>query len=248
LFQSEESTILKAFHDPQLAQRMPQEEREWRQSLQAGSRVDAVKRDNEHNLKRWAKATVVQVEDELIQVIFDNDSISNSLYFWWYSPELDRYDPHSKVEECRNDFSVGDIIDSHDGAKVWYASTIIGKQVIHETDDSSFTKLLVGFRIFDPSGEKTDDMGRRYIGWPNSFDEWINASSPRIQKYLTYAKNFEESKALLGRQLEETFEDQLDMLLYSKVPSKPVFGVIRNKCRSGLLVTLLNRLGQQGVF
>jgi hypothetical protein len=49
-------------------------------------------------------------------------------------------------------------------------------------------------------------------------------------------------------QLEETFEDQLDMLLYSKMPEKPVYGVIRQKCRSGLLVTLLNNLGASGVF
>ena len=49
---------------------------------------------------------------------------------------------------------VGDIIDSHDGAKVWYASTIIDKTVIQESDDMSYVKLLVGFRIFDESSEK----------------------------------------------------------------------------------------------
>ena len=183
LFQSEESTILKAFHDPQLAHRLPEEEKSWRLSLKAGSRLDAVKRDNEHNLNTWGKATVVNVEEELIQVIFDNDSLSNSYYFWWYSPELNRYDTQSKDEDWRQDLNVGDIIDSHDGSKVWYASTIISKQVVHETDDNSYTKLLVGFRIFDPAGEKIDDIGRRYIGWPTTFDEWINASSPRIQKF-----------------------------------------------------------------
>ena len=106
---------------------MPDEEKNWRQSLAIGAKVDAVKRDNEHNLKRWAKATVLNVEDELIQVGFENDSISNSIYFWWYSPELERYDTMSKDEEWRQELNVGDIIDAHDGAKMWYASTVISK-------------------------------------------------------------------------------------------------------------------------
>ena len=60
--------------------RLPEEERFWRQSLSVGSRVDAVKRDNEHNLKVWAKATVINVENDLIQLVFDNDSSLNSVY------------------------------------------------------------------------------------------------------------------------------------------------------------------------
>jgi hypothetical protein len=142
-----------------------------------------VKIDREHNLKVWAKGTVINVESELIQVQFENDQSINSAYFWWYSPDLDRYNSKSIDDEWRLKLEVGDIIDAHDGAKVWYASTIIDKTVIQESDDVFYIKLLVGFRIFDESGEKADDKGRRYIGWPAAFDEWINASSPRIQKY-----------------------------------------------------------------
>ena len=139
-----------------------------------------MKIDREHNLRVWAKATVICVEGELIQVQFDNDQSINSAYFWWYSPDLDRYNSKSIDDEWRLNLEEGDIVDSHDGAKVWYASTIIEKLVIQESDDNSYIKLLVGFRIFDESGEKQDDRGRRYIGWPSTFDEWINASSPRI--------------------------------------------------------------------
>ena len=38
-----------------------------------GSKLDAVKTDREHNLKVWAKATVINVEGELIQVQYEND-------------------------------------------------------------------------------------------------------------------------------------------------------------------------------
>lgn len=158
-----------------------------------------MKRDNEHNLKVWAKATVINVDGELIQVVFDNDSSFNSSYFWWYSPDLAVFNSKTQDDEWRLSLKEGDIVDSHDGAKVWYASTIIEKMVIQESNEREYTKLLVGFRIFDEQGEKQDDRARRYIGWPATFDEWINASSPRIQKYQSQAKTFEESKQLLGR-------------------------------------------------
>jgi hypothetical protein len=40
----------------------------------------------------------------------------------------------------------------------------------------------------------------------------------------------------------------MDMLLFSKDPKHPVFAVVRKKCKSALLVSLINRVGEQGSF
>jgi hypothetical protein len=38
----------------------------------------------------------------------------------------------------------------------------------------------IGFRTFDPEGNKEDNEGNRYFGWSETFDEWIPAYSPRL--------------------------------------------------------------------
>jgi hypothetical protein len=91
LFQSEESNLLKASYDPEAEQRLSLKERSWRKSLQTGDKVDAVKRCGDYNLKMWSKATVLSIDGELIHVKFENDSYSACGSFWWYSPELEKY-------------------------------------------------------------------------------------------------------------------------------------------------------------
>ncbi len=82
-------------YDQQLGERIPEDERLWRKSLQPGDLVDAVKFDMEYNLKIWAKATIKNVNVELIEVSFINDTNKMNRYLWWYSPDLSRYDTQS---------------------------------------------------------------------------------------------------------------------------------------------------------
>ena len=46
--------------------------------------------------------------------------------------------------------------------------------------------------MFHPEGNKEDDNHRKFFGWSEKFDEWIPAYSPRIQKYQTFNKGFEQ--------------------------------------------------------
>lgn len=58
-----------------------------------------------------------------------------------------------------------------------------------------FLVYKIGFRTYNPDGNKEDNNKRKFFGWSESFDEWIPAFSPRIQKSGTHAKTFDESHA-----------------------------------------------------
>ena len=96
LFQSDEKNIIEIQYDPNVAERLPEEERLWRKSLQVGSQVDALKIDFDRNIKVWAKAYVSRMSDDLIEIVFENDSRTTSRTLFWFSPDLDRYDTISE--------------------------------------------------------------------------------------------------------------------------------------------------------
>ena len=110
--------------NPAMIHNLPEEEREWRQKLQRGSKVDAIKIDTEYNLKVWAKGEVIDVNGDLLYVMFQNDNKSSSRYFFWYSPEIDQYNTKSEGDEWRLELKAGGFVDGFDTTKVWYASTI----------------------------------------------------------------------------------------------------------------------------
>ena len=95
-----------------MAARLPEEERMWRKSLQVGSQVDALKIDFDRNIKVWSKAYVARMSDDLIEVVFENDSRSTSRTLFWFSPDLDRYDTKSEGDTWRMDLMPGDMIDA----------------------------------------------------------------------------------------------------------------------------------------
>lgn len=86
----------------------------------------------------------------------------------------------------------------------------------------------------------------KYDGWGSSFDEWMPAYSPRIQKFNSKAKSFDIQEAALGTVAQETLDDHLDIKMYEK--DKSVFAAARKKHKSTLLVGMLNYLGQSGFF
>ena len=140
-------------------------------------------------------------------------------------------------------------MDAFDSTRIWYASTVVDKKTQKE-DDNEYIYLKIGFRTYHPEGNREDNNKEKFFGWSESFDEWIPAFNPRIQKFNTFAKSFEESNSQLGNQkeYEDTIDDQMDILLYSKDPLQSVYAVGRKKCRSGLLVLFLNQFGVQGGY
>lgn len=88
----------------------------------------------------------------------------------------------SKGDEWRGELKVGDLIDACDLTKVWYSSTIIDKE-IRSFNDKDVIFLRIGFRIYDENGNKIDLNRNKFFGWSESFDEWLPAYNPRVQKY-----------------------------------------------------------------
>jgi hypothetical protein len=68
----------------------------------------------------WAKATVLKIDGDLIHVKFENDSYASCSSFWWYSPELARYNTLSEGDEWRSQLKPGDLVDTLDSTKIWY--------------------------------------------------------------------------------------------------------------------------------
>lgn len=106
---------------------------------------------------------------------------------------------------------------------------------------------MIGFRVYHPEGNRDDVHLKKYFGWSESFDEKYSAYSPRIQKYLTYA-NVSDDNTSYPNRFEDTFDDQMDTLLYSKVPGEQIYAVLRKKSKSILLVDLLNFYGESQGF
>ncbi|CDW89068.1 ubiquitin carboxyl-terminal hydrolase family protein [Stylonychia lemnae] len=249
LFQSEES--ITATSDPTIIDKLSLEEKNWRQSLQIGSKVDAVKIDYEFNLKMWAKGEIHSIVNDIFLVAFENDIKSlTSRFLPWYSPEIDRYDTKSSGDEWRASLQKGDLVDGYDSTKKWYQSQVQYRETVKD-EDREVHRLRIGFRIYHPEGSKTDDDQRKYFGWSEKFDETIPAYSPRIQKFQTFAKVPGDNQKNVNNnsQYEETIDDQMDLLLFGRIPEEEqVYAVLRRRCRSSLLVNFLNRFGQLGGF
>ena len=82
---------------------------------------------------------------------------------------------------------VGDHIDAMESSRQWYTSTILDISTRKE-DDTEYPILYVGFRTYSPDGKREDNNKKKYFGWSETFDVWIPAYSPRIQKLNTFAQ------------------------------------------------------------
>ena len=163
-----------------------------------------MKQENDYNLKIWSKAYVSDMHDadssetgkNLLEITFENDSTKSRRILWWYSPDLDRYNTKSEGDEWRLNLKKDDLVDAYDNTRIWYASTIIDnlqRKDLDNPDGKDFLVYKVGFRTYSADGNKEDNLHRKFFGWSESFDEWIPASSPSLQKLGTYAKTFEDS-------------------------------------------------------
>ena len=55
----------------------------------------------------------------------------------------------------------------------------MSEKKIVTNDGREQKEIYVGYRIYDEDeGHKTDDDGRKFIGWSNRYDDWVTCSSP----------------------------------------------------------------------
>ena len=142
--------------------------------------VDALKVDDEYNLKMWSKAEITLISDGILYLMFEDDYKSvSSKQVPWYSIDVAPYNLRTKGDEWRKELKPGDFVDAYDSTKAWYQSIIQSKEVVYH-DDREIIKYRIGFRMYHPEGNKEDDLGRKYFGWSEKFDEYFCAYSPRI--------------------------------------------------------------------
>lgn len=155
-------------------------------------------------MKSWAKAFVSDKKDDILEITFENDTGRTQRLMFWYSPDIERYNTHSQGDEWRSQLKIGDLIDAIDSTKQWFTSTVLDKCMRLE-DNKEYPSYHIGFRTYHAEGNKEDNHKRKYFGWSETFDTWISAYSPRIQKMGTFAKHTEDP--LAGTKVEESLDD-----------------------------------------
>ena len=166
---------------------------EWREGLQEGSELDAVKGEKTSNIYGWARG-VVEGErvGDMITVHFENESDFCSQYihsfiqyiyiyrnFLISSEEIAPLGRRTEDTKWRAGLKKGDKVDCLDTTNTWYKSTILdARETIHGKE------IYVAYRVYTPDGAKTDEKGDKFNGWSATYDEWINSYSNRLQKYI----------------------------------------------------------------
>ena len=123
--------------------------------------------------------------NDILEVQFENDRESRLLTR--YSPDIDRYNIQSQGDEWKMQLKIGDEVDCIDKQKQWFASTIIEKETRID-NGREYPCFLIGYRTYHPEGNKVDNYQKKFFGWSETFDAWIPAYSPRIQKLNTFVR------------------------------------------------------------
>jgi hypothetical protein len=102
------------------------EERAWREKLEVGSEIDALKLDQDGKRSMWSKATIKEVRGDNILVSFSQASASNDREISIFSNNVAEINTKSQDEyDWRNGLKVGDLFDCWDSTGSWYACTVL---------------------------------------------------------------------------------------------------------------------------
>ena len=59
--------------DESIIDRLSEEEKAWRKSLEVGSKLDAIKVETESNIKMWTKGEIIEINGNFLHIQFEND-------------------------------------------------------------------------------------------------------------------------------------------------------------------------------
>ena len=136
----------------------------------------------------------------------------------------------------------GTYIDVYDTASTWYNSTVLSTRSRPNTHGQLTREVYVGYRIYEPTGDKIDDVGH-FRGWSSRYDEWLSIRSPRIAPFNLMARRWVIPLATV---LEESIIDDSNDIIQD---GSHAYCVVRNKkCKSKCLIRNLNRFGVAGLF
>lgn len=218
------------------------DEGSWRASLSQGDRVDCIKLDPKFDCKCWAKATIKEIlQEERFLIRFDSETSEYDRILSRTSYEIAQLNEKSSSENWRETLNINSLIDCMDNSGTWHNSIVVDVRKSRNSE-VEWTELKVGFRSYEPFGEKSDEKGS-FRGWSCNFDEWVASKSPRIaslglngKRWIFPKENFNE---------EDLIDDCNDML----ETSSDSYCVTRcKKSNSFILLNALNTFGKNGLF
>ena len=179
------------------------------------------------------KEKLIAMEDNILNI--PNQELPNGMLDWYST------------------LRKGSQIDCQDTNRKWYPSTILNIYI-----QNNIHYAQVGFRLYDPQGNKTDAAGKKFNGWSEQFDETVQLYSLRIQKYLYIYIYIYSRFKMVTREGELYYnpqkdddkhpEDISDMLI-NYIPEQPVYVIMRIAyCKSALIMGLANKFGKMGGF
>ena len=219
-----------------------EETQQWRIGLAVGSKLDAVKWEVQSDRKCWARGLVAGLEEGLLKISFEEEGEECDRLLDRGSHEIGIYNTRSKNDSWRDKLRPGSLVDCIDASNIWYNSTVLERRETENTHRSFTTEVLIGFRVYETYGEKTDEKGN-YRGWSSKFDTWISIRSPKLAPFGMNGRMWVIPH--VNHTEEGIIDDSNDML-----ETEPnTFCVTRpKKCSSVVLVKVLNRFGAAGYF
>ena len=104
--------------------------------------------------------------------------------------------------------------------------------------------LRIGFRVYTPTGRKTDDEGKKFDGWSSRFDEWIPLWSPKIAQFTCSTRQATCNSVSIQKMLVDDSRDP-----EIKEIKNQVYAVLRPSfSTSYLLIECLNLFGSEGGY
>lgn len=114
-----------------------------------------------------------------------------------YSLEIAPPGLYTDDYQWRYELKEGDLIDCMDTEGTWYRSTILETretQLVvnnpkYTPNDSNelpqinqtFKEVYVAYRFYcEEEGHKTDEEGKKYVGWSNKYDTWLPVTIPIV--------------------------------------------------------------------
>lgn len=197
----------------------------------------------------WSTGIIKEITQENdVVILLDGMEEEDKLIVPLNSLNIAPYGMYTGGNEWRKELKEGSLIDCMDTINIWYQSTIMEAEN-REIKGKSVYMVKVGYRRYKEDGLKGDEKKKRYNGWSNKYDDWLNPYSLKIQRPGTIARFGKIAcKKLLDEDEHEIIDDTNDILI-NCIENYNTYAVLRPvKSRSKAIVEIVNTFGEIGGF
>ena len=198
----------------------------------------------------WSTGTILNVTESNVKVSFDGEAEEEDVGLLIGSKDISPYGSYTGGNEWRDKIAKGDIIDCLDTAANWYQATVLNVESKELAAGRSAKRLYVGYRTYSEDGTKKDKEEKSFHGWSETYDEWINANSLRVQRKGTVARLGRVTcKKSIDEEDKVKIEDASDLLINS-INNQETYAIVRSgdKGKSEAVVSFFNVFGMEGGF